>query len=192
MQQLLLFLLAAMLLRYSMGTSNDSAVSDLSLFTGERRKCYPGGDGKGIKEYAMDRESSKNSCNSICKFHREDSRASVTAWLIGIGRRPVWGCKITFIAYGQQGITFRLHKFAFLGEKSHISDCSVVLNIYSSTTLTNLYQTSVVSYILLCKLSLGGSVLVCVLAPNDFLIRQYELCRFFFCQDLRIFQSGKS
>ena len=179
MQQLLLFLLAAMLLRYSMGTSNDSAVSDLSLFTGERRKCYPGGDGKGMKEYALDRESSKNSCNSICKFHREDSRASVSAWLIGIGRRPVWGCKITFIAYGQQGITFRFHKDDD-GHKPYIDDCRVVLNIYSSTTLTNLYQTSVVSYILLCKLSLGESVLVCVLAPNDFLIRQYELCRFCF------------
>ena len=182
MQQLLLFLLAAMLLRYSMGTSNDSAVSDLSLFTGERRKCYPtAGDGKGIKEYyAMDRISSKNSCNSICKFQREDSRASVSAWLIDNDSPPVWGCKITFISYGQQGITFRLHKFVFSDEKSYISDCTVALNIYSSTTLTNLYQTSVVSYILLCKLSLGESVLVCVLAPNDFLIRQYELCRFCF------------
>ena len=82
MQQLLLFLSTATLLKYSAGASNDFAASDLSLFAGKQHICWPmSSKQKHLEVYAMDHKwKYVNSCNSICKFHREGSRASVTAW----------------------------------------------------------------------------------------------------------------
>ena len=165
MQQMLLLILSvAAFLQYGTGAFNDSAVSDLSLFSEEHYKCFSfRSEGKRLKDYSLDKLYPENHCNSICEFQFENSRASVRAWADTDNRYPAHrSCKITFISYNQQGITFRLHKDDS-GIKPFINDCDVGINIYSSTTLTNLYQTSMVSYTLPPQLWLGGRALVCVI-----------------------------